>query len=140
RSAPGTKPEQLVWITARRGQSDRPRGLSYPDFVEVRARARQLAGATSYSQVWLSLGGGVPERIRGSAVNDNYFDLLGIRLQMGRTFRPAEDTPSGPHLVAVLSDGFWRRRFGADPDILGKPVVINGVSFSVIGVAPAGFA
>src|SRR5262245_13950596 len=139
RPAPVSQSGRLVWIGALRGQSRALQGLSYPDFVDVRARARQLDGVLAYAHLWLSLGGGASERIRGEAVSANYFDLLGVRPALGRTFQPEEGEAGGPHDVAVLSDGFWRRRFSAAPDVLGRTVVINGTPFTVIGVAPPGF-
>ena len=139
RPAPVAQPGRLVWIGATHRQARTLQGLSYPDFVDVRSHVRQLDGVLAYSHLWLSLGGGASERIRGEAVTANYFDLLGIRPALGRAFRPEEGEVGGPHTVAVLSDGFWRRRFGADPDVSGRTVVINGTPFTVIGVAPPGF-
>ena len=139
RPAPVAGSDRLVWIAAQHGQSGVPQGISYPDFVDVRSHARQLDGVIAYSHLWLSLGGGVPERIRGEVVTANYFDLLGVRPAQGRTFRLDEEEAGGPHDVTVLSNGFWRRHFSGDPDVLGRTVVVNGSPFTLIGVAPPGF-
>jgi putative ABC transport system permease protein len=86
----------------------------------------------------LTLGGDQPERVRGLHVSPNFFDILGVSARIGRTFLPGEDTP-GRHRVVVLSDGFWRRRFGALPEIVGATVPLNGRPWTVIGVMPSGF-
>src|SRR6185436_20019003 len=68
-----------------------------------------------------------------------YFDVLGIRAAIGRTFTPADDSEPGAHPVAVLSDALWRESFGADPGAVNGVVSINGQPFTIIGVAPSGF-
>jgi len=75
----------------------------------------------------------------GQLVDHAYFDMLGVPLQLGRGFREDETRMDSPVPLLVLSDGLWRRRFGADPSILGRKVVINGLSYTVTGVAPRGF-
>ena len=75
------------------------------------------------------------ERVMGELVSGNYFQLLGVRAQIGRTFLPSDDIAPGQHPVAVLSDGLWRRTFGADPAIVGKTVHLNAQPLTVVGVA-----
>ena len=75
----------------------------------------------------------------GGLVSGNYFDVLGIRAQVGRTFAPDEDTAPGAHPVVVLSHALWIEQFGADPGVIGTRVAINGQPFTIIGVAPRGF-
>jgi putative ABC transport system permease protein len=82
-------------------------------------------------------GGDNPERVSGSRVTASVMPLLGIAPQIGRAFAPAEDA-SGVERVVILSDGLWRRRYGADPSILGRTIQVNGVSRTVIGVMPRG--
>jgi predicted permease len=79
------------------------------------------------------------ERIQGSAVSGNYFSLLGVRPAVGRFFRAEEDRAVGTHPVAVISEGFWRRHFGADRSALGKPLLLNGQGVTIIGVAERSF-
>ena len=86
----------------------------------------------------LTMGGDEPERVRGLQVSPNFFDVLGVGVRYGRTFLRGEDTP-GRHRVVVLSDGFWRRRFGARLDVVGGTVPLNGRPWTVIGVMPPGF-
>jgi putative ABC transport system permease protein len=79
---------------------------------------------------------GEPERLDGSRVSANLFDLLGVQPRLGRGFLPQEDTP-GTHVV-ILSHGLWQRRFGSDPRIIGQALNLNGESYSVVGVMPPG--
>jgi len=79
--------------------------------------------------------GGEPERVKGYQVSANFFDVLGVAPARGRVFQPGEDQPGRQHL-AVLSDGLWRRRFGADAEILGKPIRLDNDNYTVVGVMP----
>jgi putative ABC transport system permease protein len=79
-----------------------------------------------------------PERFDGQRVSASYFRVLGVSPAMGRGFHPAEDRAGGPN-VAVISDALWRRRFAADPGIVGRDVTLNGTPFVIVGVMPRGF-
>ena len=83
-------------------------------------------------------GAGTPESVRGFRATANLFPLLGARAQVGRLFRPEEDT-EGRNAVVVLSDAFWRRRFGGSSEVLGRRVLLDGQSHQVIGVLAPGF-
>jgi putative ABC transport system permease protein len=83
-------------------------------------------------------GGDSPERIQGFLVTGNFLDLLAVKPLLGRTFAVDEDQP-GKDAVAILSFGLWQRRFGADPNIVNKTIVLNGVTRTVVGVMPEGF-
>jgi putative ABC transport system permease protein len=72
-------------------------------------------------------------------VSWSYFDLIGVQPALGRAFTEAEDRPGAARRVAILSDGLWRRRFDADPSVIGRPVTISDVTFVVVGVMPRGF-
>ncbi len=86
----------------------------------------------------LSLAGeGRPEQVPGQMVSARFFDMLGVRLALGRAFLPDEERVARP--VVVLGDGLWRRRFGGDPHILGRAIRLNGHPLTVVGVAPPGF-
>lgn len=132
-------PGRLVWLTSVQGKSNTPRNMSYPDYLDVRDHAASFSGAAGYANSWISLGGASPSRVRGEVVTPNYFDVLGARASLGRTFRSTDDGAQGANPVAILSDNLWRNRFDADPAIVGKTVVINGNPFAVVGVMPAGF-
>jgi putative ABC transport system permease protein len=83
-------------------------------------------------------GGGEPEMVVGYDFSAEYFDVLGARPELGRTFLPEEDRPGEPN-VAVLSDRLWRRRFGADPAIVGKPINLGRTPYTIVGVMPPRF-
>jgi len=84
-------------------------------------------------------GDGAPERLRSVIVSGNFFDVIGQRPALGRTSGVADDTPSAAGVV-VLSDGLWRRRFGGDHSIVGRSILLNGRTTTVVGVMPASFA
>jgi predicted permease len=86
----------------------------------------------------LTLGGDEPVRVQALAVSANFFNVLGNVPALGRTFVPDDDVV-GQHRVMVLSDAFWRSRLGADPNIVEKPLTLNGVTFRVVGVMPPDF-
>ncbi|HVF56517.1 MAG TPA: ABC transporter permease, partial [Pyrinomonadaceae bacterium] len=83
-------------------------------------------------------GAGDPERIDGKRVSAGLFTLLGVEPQLGRAFLPEEDRP-GSNRVVIISHGLWQRRFGSDVNIAGKPLNLNGESFTVVGVMPPSF-
>ncbi len=115
------------------------RGGSYPDYLDWRTRATHFDDLAAWDQTTMTLAGSDgAERIGVEPVSPAYFDLLGQRPTRGRTFRPDEDVPDNCRVV-VLSDGLWRRRFGADPDIVGRPIEISSRQYDVVGILPAGF-
>jgi len=83
--------------------------------------------------------GNQPEWIQAQIVSANFFELLGIKPLLGRTFLPEEDQKPGGNPVLVIGENLWRRRFGSDPTILGRVVDLNRHSFTIVGVAPASF-
>jgi hypothetical protein len=83
-------------------------------------------------------GGGDPEQVRGLRVSSSVFPMLGVAPQLGRTFTTDEDAPG--HNVVVISDGLWRRRFAARPDVIGETTRLNGQPYEIIGVMPPSFS
>ena len=83
-------------------------------------------------------GSGEPVRLSAAAVSPAFFDVLRVRLALGRNFRPDESI-AGNHRVVILTHGLWQRRFGSDPRIVGQKIVLNGVPFEVVGVLPSAF-
>src|SRR5262245_22300912 len=123
------------------GSDNRAISVSYPDYKDYRDRNEVFSGlAASNINIFNLLDGeGQPERVWGSLVSGNFFDVLGVRAAMGRTFAPDEDRTPGTHPVVVISHRLWQRRFAADPFLIGKTIRLNQRDFTVIGVAPAGF-
>ena len=83
-------------------------------------------------------GRGVPERIDGARVSSSLFSIFGARAAAGRVFTADEDTPGKPPVV-ILSNGFWKRRFGSDPSVVGKSLTLNGSTFTIVGVMASDF-
>jgi putative ABC transport system permease protein len=141
RGRPGIQAaDSVAWVAAVFRQSGRRVGLSYPAFVDYRAGTSgvftDLAG---YRNVPISLaGGGEPERLRGQMVTGSFFDMLGVGIAHGRAIAAADDVRGGP-AVAVISDRLWRRRFGASPEMLRTPVILNGREFAIVGVVGSAF-
>jgi putative ABC transport system permease protein len=88
---------------------------------------------------WNVTGAGEPERISGARVSTNMLALLRVRPALGRDFTPEEET-FGKNRVVILSHGFWQRRFGGDPSVVGKQITLDGNSFQIVGVMPKGFS
>jgi putative ABC transport system permease protein len=109
---------------------------SSPNFLAWRAQSTVFERLAAMESTYRNLTGGEPERVAISAVSEGFFDLLGATTVTGRTFLPAEDKPGGP-LVAVLSHAFWQKRFGGRK--IGFPLVLDGKTYSVVGVLKPGF-
>src|SRR6266540_2750998 len=104
------------------------------------AQTDVFTGMIAFQNIVLNFsGGGEPQRIDGMIVTGDYFDLLGVKAAIGRTFLPEEDRTPGTHPVVVLSYGAWQRRFGGDPAIVGRAIKLNGLDYTVVGVAAEGF-
>jgi len=115
--------------------------FSYPDYRDLRDGNRTFSGILGYHHEWATLTGGEsPQRIYAAEVSGNYFDVLGIRPAMGRFFRVDEEARLGGVPYVVLGYSLWRTQFGGDPGILGKTIEIQHQPFTIIGVAPEGFA
>ncbi|MGH9659384.1 MAG: ADOP family duplicated permease, partial [Bryobacteraceae bacterium] len=139
RSLPIDQPERLVSISAaRHNQPGTP--LSYPEVQDLGARATLDGVAAVFPMVPANLGPAAePQRQWGWLVTASYFDVLGLRPHLGRTFSAASDDQPGAPGVIVLSHNLWRNRFGGDPGAVGREVDFNGHKVTVIGVAPPGF-
>jgi predicted permease len=139
RPLPVRNPEEIVSVAVR-GKNDSMLAFSYPNYKDFRDRNDMLSGLLLYRFAPLSLSQqGNNERIWSYEVSGNYFDMLGVQAIHGRTFLPEEDQTRLSHPVVVLSHSFWQRRFGADPNLIGKDITLNNHAFKVIGVAPPGF-
>jgi predicted permease len=116
--------------------------MSHPVFKYLRDHTQTMAGmaGVDFGGGPLSLSDGrTSERVFGTLVSGNYFDVLGSRPALGRFFHPDEDVVPGERPVVVLTHAFWMRRFAGDPSILEKPIRLNNRDFAVVGVAEPGF-
>jgi predicted permease len=139
RSVAARDPDRLVRIYTSLASGLRWASVSYPNYVDYRDQNRVFSGVAAEKPTPLVLGAAGTEQILGSLVTANYFPLVGIEPALGRTFAPEEDLPPRGTAVALLSHGFWQRHFGLDPHVAGKTLILNGNTFTVVGVAPAGF-
>ena len=134
-------PDHVVAVVSTNARRALDRGrISATDFSAWRDANHvfaDLAAVDPYHDFSLT-GGGVPERVDGMRVTANYFQTLGISALLGRTFLPGEDEP-GRDRVVLLTYGIWKEQFGADSNIVGKTVALDGEKYVVIGVLPASF-
>ena len=113
---------------------------SYPNYKDYRDRNTVMSGLALYRVVMANLShSGNNERAWGYLVTGNYFDVLGVKPFLGRSFLLEEDQTPGSHPVAILSYGSWERRFGSDPATVGKTTHFNGKPYTIVGVMPKGF-
>lgn len=144
RALPVKRPEQLVMLSAigrHYGSNMGYNRISYPMYQDFRDHNTVFTGMFCFREVDMSLNyGGRTERIAGELVSGNYFPVLGVRPALGRLFTSNDDKFQGAHPVAVLSYGYWLARFGGDPSIIGRKLMINGYPFTVIGVSQPGFS
>ena len=144
RALPYENSERLVALYTGGNPAVQPSGsLSYPDLLDYRAQTRSLEYVAGYQSVGTVMSAGAgdePERVVGTEVMADLFPALGVRAARGRVFTREEDVEGGPPVI-VISDGLWRRRFGADPNAVGREVKLglSGRSVTVIGVMPPGF-
>ncbi len=134
---PFPDPHRLVTLWS---QEDWPYGTNGPEYFDLRERQTTLAGLAVYRVVGGNLSGqGDPVRVTAAAVTAGFFPVLGVEPMLGRAFGEEEDQP-GKDPVAVLRHGFWQRQLGGDPKALGRTLSFDGISYTVIGVMPPGFA
>jgi putative ABC transport system permease protein len=140
RPLPYAESDRLVRVYEKRLKLGRQRNsVSAPDFFDWRNRNRVFEDLAAYTPWSTNLTGGEePERLMGTVTTASLFSVLGVHPALGRAFLPEEDQPNGNRVV-VLSHHLWQRRFGSDPGIVGKPIVLNGNPYTVVGVMPAGF-
>ena len=114
--------------------------VSYLDYQYIRDHDRAFSGLMGSTVATVGLGRGRGSRsLWGELVTGNYFQVLGVRAERGRTLLPSDEIAPGRHPVAVISDGLWRRDFGSDPDIVGKTIEINSYPLTIVGIAEPAF-
>jgi predicted permease len=143
RPLPFADPERLVWITNHdaSGLSGQTTQVGY--MLDLRERTQSLSELAGYFAFYgvgdtVLTGRGEPERLNAVPVSDNFFHVLGVQPQLGRTFTPQESQWNGPKAV-LLSHDLWMRRFAADPAVVGTAVTLNDEPHTIIGVLPESF-
>jgi putative ABC transport system permease protein len=140
RPLPYVDPDRLVVLSGTRDGAIVHGGMvSYAELEDFRTQSESFEGIAALHGTSFTLSDETGlERIGGAYVSAEFFSLLGIEASRGRLFLPEEDK-SGAECVAVVSDAFWQRRFGKDPGLVGQTLVLDGVSFTVVGVLPPDF-
>jgi putative ABC transport system permease protein len=142
RPLPYPDPGRLVKVWTRFvgiGIPDNRNAVSAPEFADFRALSHAFSHlAAIQGDSFNFAGGGFPERVQAAEVSSSLFPMLGVQAKLGRVFLPEEEQP-GRSDVVLLSEGLWRRRFGADPTIVGRKLPINGINALVVGVLPGSF-
>jgi len=139
-------PDRLLEVWIHNPRSSGAEGylpLTYPDYLYYRDHNQSFGGMLAFdgdpeSVIWNKSGEG--QVVMGQLVSGNFFSLLGVNAVLGRTISPEDDRTTNSQPVVVLGHAFWQQSLGSDPMIVGKALMLNGVNYSVIGVAPAGFA
>ena len=140
KSLPFERPEELVSVNTLDERNPGFLPISQPNFTDFRQNNQVFTDMAGYGFAPVSIMiGKEPSSIQGELVTGNFFDLLGMKAALGRTFRPDEYQTVGAAPVIVLNHSFWQAQLAADPAVIGRTYTINGHGFTVIGVMPAGF-
>ena len=142
RPMPYPRADRLMALAEQRPRESRWFGpVSPADYIDWRRDNRsfsEVAAHMSGAGAYNLTGSGDPERVRALEVSPAFLKVIGVAPAFGRDFRADEETV-GLHRVVQLSDGLWRRRFGADPSVVGRTVTFDGYTFEIVGVLPARF-
>ncbi len=141
RSLPVKEPNQLAIVS---GETVNPKFqnnvFSYPNFVDYRANNEIFQGLLAYLQTTARFGEGEgSDKLNLELISDNYFDVLGVTAAQGRVIQAEDNRNEDAHPVAVISHICWQRRLGGRPEAIGQTLLFNGVPYTIIGIAPAGF-
>ena len=143
RRLPVKEPERIALLTmvgSHYGSNWGGNAISYPLYIDLSKNNQVFSGMFCRFPTSVSLSfGAETERVSAELVSGTYFPVLGVGAVLGRTFTPEEDQTPGGHPLVVLSHDYWKTRFAADKDVVGKTVVLNGHNMTVVGVAAAGF-
>ena len=139
RDAPVSDPDSLVDVYTSSG-NNLYSSSSYPDYFDLRDSGT-FASLAAYTPASITMdANGQPEPLAGQLVSGNYFEVLGITIPFGRGFTPDDDRVGAPVRVAVISHALWQRVFNADQSLIGQTIRLNSNPYTLIGVAPPGFA
>jgi len=139
--SPGVSdPSRLISLYTTTANGVGAGAFSYPDYRDLVASSAPVSGVMGYSGLLATWNhDGRAESLFGELVTGTYFQVLGITPVRGRLLTPDDDRVPGQHPVIVISHGFWRQRLGADPEAVGRPLTLNGRTYTVVGVAPPEF-
>ena len=142
RPMPFQDPERLVVVWEKSPRTGKVNVANPQNFADWQTRNRsfeKMAAYVPFQQTAAVTGDGAPEEIPTNFATRDFFSTLGVQPVLGRDFLPEEDVSGDRSNVAIISDGLWRRRYGADPKIIGKKLIIRGTPNIVVGVLPPGF-
>src|SRR5687768_2568135 len=140
RPLPVERPEELVDIYGRAVTSSEHATHSYPNYLTYRSQTSTLSSLIGHSNFFAHLSvDGSSDLVIGELVTDNYFSALGVRPAIGRAFSPDETSAVDASAYAVLSDRFWKTKFAGATDVVGKTFRMNGIVYTIVGVAPPDF-
>ncbi len=137
--------EVVVVLAQLRGESNgmyQQAGLSYPDFIDLQRKSKSFAGLAASQYFPFGVAPDkttLPKMKYGALVSGNFFSVLGVSPALGRSFRADEDQVPGRDAVVVLGHDFWETELASSPDVIGKSIFLNGLPFTVVGVAPEPF-
>jgi hypothetical protein len=141
---PYPQPDRLILINEYNSDKNVVKtGVPYPDYLAWAERSKAFSKTSAYWYVsaddGIVLGGtGSAERIQATLVTPGFFSILGVQPKVGRGFTPDEERPGGGHTF-LISDGLWRRTFGAKPEAIGRTFELDGDAYTLVGVLPPGF-
>jgi len=137
---PYKNPDRLVWLGTTHPRFNHPIPISAPDFLDWKSQNNVFDYMSAiWSDEFTLTGKGEPEVVSGASVSANFFKLFDENPERGRGFVEGEDQPGRNH-VAVLSYDFWKNRFGSNPNVIGSSLTLDGESYTIVGIAPRGFA
>ena len=137
RTLPVREPNRLIIFTLSPPERRTGNAISHALYQQIRDKNTVLEGFAAVTSAPMTLSGvGIAERLNGQLVSGNFFETLGVSALIGRVFTPGDDRVPGSPPVCVISYAFWLRRFGADPNLIGRNIQINGQPFTVLGVTP----
>ncbi|HET9305191.1 MAG TPA: ABC transporter permease [Candidatus Sulfotelmatobacter sp.] len=135
---PYPQPDRMVALYSRTSTFAQS-SISYPNFLDWQRNNRSLAAIAAYRSDNFNLtGAGEPERLRAEMVSADFFSILGVTPLIGRDFT-AQDDHAGAAPVVILSEGFWKRKFGGSQQLIGQAITLNGTPYTVVGIIPANF-
>ena len=135
---PYPQPDRVVRVYEKSAKFDQM-SISYPNFLDWQKQNQLFEAISVFRYQGFNVTGAQgPERIQGRMISASFFTVLGVQPVIGRSILPEEDRPGGP-LSVVISYALWQRRFGGDPNLIGKPIIINGKDYTIVGVMPANF-